>query len=124
LSSAFVDLGNAGTLAKNGQLVPLGETLSHRTNLAPGVPAIAETLPGYDVSAWFGLVAPAGTSQNIVNELYRLTTAALQKPDVADAMALTGTDIATLDPSEFAQFIKSEIPKWASLVKLSGIRPE
>jgi tripartite-type tricarboxylate transporter receptor subunit TctC len=122
--SAFVDLGNARALARSGQLIALGETLPRRTDLAPGVPAIAETLPGYDVSAWFGLVAPAGTPQAIVGKLYDSTASVLAKPDLRDGIGLTGTDVSTLDPSNFAQFIKSEIPKWAKLVKLSRIHAE
>jgi tripartite-type tricarboxylate transporter receptor subunit TctC len=121
---AFVDLGNAAALTKSGQLIPLGETLPRRTDLAPGVPTIAETLPGYEVSAWFGLVAPAGTPQSIIRVLHDSTVSVLAMPDVRDAIGLTGTEVATLDPSSFAQFIKSEIPKWAKLVKLSGIHAE
>ena len=66
---SFVDLGNAGALTKSGQLKALGQTLPHRTDLAPGVPAIAETLPGYEVVAWFGLVAPAGTRSGAVRSV-------------------------------------------------------
>ncbi len=121
---AFVDLGNAGSLAKNGQLRALGETLPQRTNLAPGVPAIGEVLPGYQVVAWFGLVAPAGTPPEIVTKLYQTTAAALAKPAVQHAIALTGTDVAVLDPAEFAAFIKSEIPRWAELVKISGMKAQ
>jgi tripartite-type tricarboxylate transporter receptor subunit TctC len=121
---AFVDLGNAAALAKSGQLRPLGETLPQRTNLAPGVPAIAETLPGYQVVAWFGLVAPAGTPPDLVAKLYQTTAAALAKPKVQQAIALTGTDVAMLNPSDFAAFIKSEIPRWAELVKISGMKAQ
>jgi tripartite-type tricarboxylate transporter receptor subunit TctC len=121
---SFVDLGNAGALAKSGQLKALGQTLPHRTGLAPGVPAIAETLPGYEVVAWFGLVAPAGTPPDIVKKLYDTTKAALAKPDVQRGVALTGTEIAPLDPAQFSDFIKSEIPKWAELAKLAGLHAE
>jgi tripartite-type tricarboxylate transporter receptor subunit TctC len=124
VSYSFVDLGNAEALAKNGQLRPLGETLPHRTDLAPGVPAIAETLPGYEVVAWFGLVAPAGAPPDIIAKLHDATIAALAKPEVRQGLAITGTEVATLDAAQFADFIKSEIPKWAELVKISGMHAE
>jgi tripartite-type tricarboxylate transporter receptor subunit TctC len=124
VSDAFVDLGNAAALAKSGQLKPLGQTLPQRTSLAPGVPAIAETLPGYQVVAWFGLVAPAGTPPDVVAKLYQATAAALDKPTIRQRIALTGTDVAVLGPSDFGAFIKSEIPRWAELVKLSGLKAE
>ncbi len=121
---SFVDLGNASALAKSGRLKALGVTLPHRTDLAPGVPAIAETLPGYEVVAWFGLIAPAGTPPDIVTKLYETTKNALAKPDVQRGIALTGTEIAVLDPPKFSDFIKSEIPRWAQLVKLAGLHAE
>jgi tripartite-type tricarboxylate transporter receptor subunit TctC len=121
---ALVDLGNAAAQVKGGRLNALGVTLAQRTELAPDVPAIAETLPGYEVTAWFGLVAPAGTPQDIVAKLYDATVSALAKPDVRQGLAVTGTDIATLNSSQFAQFIQSEIAKWAVLVKLAGMKAE
>jgi tripartite-type tricarboxylate transporter receptor subunit TctC len=124
VSYAFVDLGNAAALASSKQLNPLGQTLPERTKLAPGVPAIAETLPGFQVVGWFGLVAPAGTPPEIVAKLYQTATAALAEPAVQHAMALTGTDVAVLDPAEFSAFIKSEIPRWAELVKISGMKAQ
>ena len=124
VSFALVDLGNAAAQVKGGQLSALGVTLAKRTDLAPDVPAIAETLPGYELIAWFGLVAPAGTPEDIVGKLYDATVRALAKPDVRRGLATTGTDIATLDPSQFAGFIQSEIAKWAVLVKLAGMHAE
>jgi tripartite-type tricarboxylate transporter receptor subunit TctC len=121
---ALVDLGNAAAQVKGGRLNALGVTLAQRTELAPDVPAIAETLPGYEVTAWFGLVAAAGTPQDIVGKLYDATVSALAKPDVRQGLATTGTDIATLSPSQFARFIQSEIAKWAVLVKLAGMKAE
>ena len=123
VSFSFVDLGNAGALVKNGQLNALGQTLPHRTDLAPGVPAIAETLPGYEVVAWVGLVAPAGTPPGIIEKLHDTTVATLKKADMQRGIALTGTEIAVLNPPAFSDFIKAEIPKWAQLVKLAELTP-
>jgi tripartite-type tricarboxylate transporter receptor subunit TctC len=124
VSYAFVDLGNAGTLVQGGRLNALGVTMPKRTDLAPGVPAIAETVPNFELVAWFGLIAPAGTPEPIVKQLYEATMAALAKPEVKKGLAMTGTDISILNPPEFSDFIKSEIDKWAVLVKLSGLHAE
>ncbi len=124
VSFALVDLGSAATQVEGGKLHALGVTLAKRTDLAPGVPAIAETLPGYELIAWFGLVAPAGTPKEVVAKLHDSTVSALAKPDVRQGLALTGTDVATLDPSQFAQFIQSEIAKWSELARLAGMQPE
>ena len=124
ISFALVDLGNAAAQAKGGKLIPLGVTLDKRTPLAPGVPAIAETLPGFDVVPWLGLVAPAGTPPEIVAKLYDAIATALARPEVKASLANTGTDVALMNPSEFSRFIQSEIGKWAVLVKLAGMKPE
>jgi tripartite-type tricarboxylate transporter receptor subunit TctC len=121
---AFVDLGNAGAQVKGGRLRALGVTMPNRTDLAPGVPTIAESVPGYEVTAWFALVAPAGTPADIVAKLHDATVKALAKPEVRQGLAATGTDVATLNPAQFTQFLQSEIPKWAELVKLSGMHAE
>lgn len=124
VSFAWVDLGNARSLAQSGRLIPLGVTTPARTELAPGVPAIAETIPKFQVIAWFGLFAPAGTPPAIVKKLYEAVVTSLAKPEIRNGLALTGTDVALLDPSDFARFVQDEIPRWAELVKLSGLHPE
>src|SRR5262245_31407609 len=79
LSFAFVDLGNALGQLKGGKLRGLGVTSGHRTPLAQDVPAIAEELKGYELIAWFALMAPAGTPKEIVQRLYEVTNAGLSK---------------------------------------------
>jgi tripartite-type tricarboxylate transporter receptor subunit TctC len=124
VSYAWVDLGNAGVLAQGGRLMPLGVTLPTRTDLAPGVPTIAETVPNFQLVAWFGLFAPAGTPPAIVEKLHEAVVASLDKPEIRKGLAITGTDIAPLDPQRFGAFLRDEIPRWAELVKLSGLKPE
>ena len=121
---AWVDLGNARALAQSGRLTPIGVTTPNRTDLAPGVPAIAETIPNFQVIAWFGLFAPAGTPPAVVQKLYDAIKTSLAKPEIRKALALTGTDIAPLDPSAFGRFVQDEIPHWAELVKISGLHPD
>jgi tripartite-type tricarboxylate transporter receptor subunit TctC len=124
LSFAFVDLGNALGQLKGGKLRGLGVTSGKRTPLAPEVPAIAEELKGYELIAWFALMAPAGTPKEVVNLLSDTTLKALQKKEVAEKFGAIGTDVAPMSPQQLAGFIKSEIAKWASLVKQAGIQPE
>jgi tripartite-type tricarboxylate transporter receptor subunit TctC len=124
LSFAFVDLGNAIGQMNGGKLLPLAVTLDAPTPLAPGVPTVAETLPGFAVMAWFGLVAPAGTPPEIIAKLNDAAMTALTRPEVKAAFANTGNVIAPMNPVEFSAFIQSEIAKWAVLVKLAGLQPE
>lgn len=124
LAFTFVDLANALGQQKGGKLRSLGVTASKRSGLAPDVPAIAETLPGYELIAWFGLVAPAGTPRDVVKRLHDATVQALGRPDAKARFDAVGTDIALLNPEQFAAFIKSEIAKWAKLAKVAKLEPQ
>jgi tripartite-type tricarboxylate transporter receptor subunit TctC len=124
LAFTFVDLGNALAQAKGGKLRGLAVTSAKRTPLAPDVPAMAEELQDYELIAWFGLVAPARTPNDIVQKLHDATVKGLAKPEVKEKFAAIGTDVAPLNPSQFSKFIESEIAHWAKLVKLAGIQPE
>ncbi len=124
LAFTFVDLGNALAQAKGGKLRGLGLTSKSRTPLAPGVPAIAEELPGYEIIAWFALMAPANAPTAVVDRLYDATAKALAKPDVKEKYAAIGCDVAPMKPAELGKFIELEIAHWARLAKLAGIQPE
>ena len=124
LAFTFVDLGNALAQARGGKLRGLAVTSAKRTPLSPDVPAIAEELPGYELIAWFGLVAPAKTPAPIVQKLQEATLAAIAKPQVKEKLATIGTDIAPMNSAQFGKFIESEVAHWAKLVKLAGIQPE
>jgi len=125
LAFTFVDIGNAIPQLKGGKLKGLGVTAAKRSSLAPDQPAIAEVLPGYELIAWFGLVAPAKTPAEAVSKLHEATVKALAQADVREKLAsAAGTDAAPLDPAEFGKFIQSEIAHWARLAKLAGLQPE
>jgi tripartite-type tricarboxylate transporter receptor subunit TctC len=124
LSFTFVDLGNALAQAKGGKLRGLAVTSAKRTPLAPDVPAVAEELKGYELIAWFALMAPAGTPAPIVQRLHDVTVKGIATAEVKEKFAAIGTDVAPMDPGELAKFIQSEIAHWAKLVKLAGIQPE
>jgi tripartite-type tricarboxylate transporter receptor subunit TctC len=124
LAFTFVDLGNALAQQKGGKLRGLGVTSAKRTPLAPDVPAIAEELKRYELIAWFGLVAPAKTPNDIVQKLHDATVKGLAKAEVKEKFAAIGTDVAPMNPAEFGKFIQSEIQHWAKLVQLANIQPE
>ena len=124
LQLTFVDMANAQAQVKGGKLRGLGVTNGKRSPLAPDLPAIAEELPGYEIIAWFALVAPAKLPEPIVQRLNDANMKAMSKPDVKEKFALVGTDVAPMGPAEFGKFIQSEVAHWAQLVKLAGIQPE
>jgi tripartite-type tricarboxylate transporter receptor subunit TctC len=124
LEFTFVDLGNALAQAKGGKLKGLAVTSAKRTPLAPDIPAIAEELRGYELIAWFALMAPAGTPPQIVQRLHDVTVKGIEAPAVREKFAAIGTDVAPMNPTELGKFIQSEIAHWAKLVKLAGIQPE
>ncbi|HUN68325.1 MAG TPA: tripartite tricarboxylate transporter substrate binding protein [Burkholderiales bacterium] len=124
LSFTFVDLSNALPQMKGGKLRGYAVTSEKRTPLAPEVPAMAEELKGYDLIAWFAIMAPAGTPKEVVQSLHDASAMALQKSEIKEKFALIGTDVAPMNPVQLGAFIKSEIAKWAVLVKQAGIQPE
>ena len=124
ISFTFADLANALAQIKGGKLRGIAVTSQKRSLLAPDVPAIAEELPGYELIAWFALVAPAGTPAPIVARLHETTVRALAKPEVKARFDTLGTDVAPLSPAELAGFIRSEITKFGRLAKEAGIQPE
>jgi tripartite-type tricarboxylate transporter receptor subunit TctC len=124
LAFTFVDLGNALAQAKGGKLRGLAVTSKNRTPLAPDMPAIAEELPGYELIAWFALMAPAKTPPDIVLKVHDAAVKSLAKAEVKEKYAGIGIDPAPMNPAELGKFIQSEIAHWAKLAKLAGIQPE
>jgi len=124
ISFTFADLANALAQIKGGKLRGIAVTSAKRSPLAPEVPAIAEELPGYELIAWFALVAPAGTPAPVVARLHDVTAKSLAKPEVAARFANLGTDVAPMNPEQLGGFIRSEIDKWAKMAKAAGIQPE
>lgn len=120
----FVDLGNAMAQAKGGKLRPLAVTQSKRNPLTPDWPAIADVLPGYNITAWFAIAAPPGTPKPIVDQLHAATTKALAQPEVKDKLAGVGITPMPMTPAELSQFIAAEVTKWTKLTKDAGIEPE
>jgi tripartite-type tricarboxylate transporter receptor subunit TctC len=124
IAFTFADLANALAQQKGGKMRGLAVTSEKRSALARDVPAIAEELPGYELIAWFALMAPAGTPPQVVARLHQETAAALAKPEVVERFAVIGTDVAPMNPEQLGAFIRSEIAKWAKMTKEAGIEPQ
>jgi tripartite-type tricarboxylate transporter receptor subunit TctC len=124
LSFTFADQANALAQIKGGKLRGLAVTSQRRSALAPDVPAIAEELPGYELIAWFALVAPANVPQATIARLHDVAAKSLAKPDVKARFDALGTDVAPMNPEELGAFIRAEIAKWAKMAKAAGIQPE
>jgi tripartite-type tricarboxylate transporter receptor subunit TctC len=112
------------THIKSGKLNAMGVTSLKRSANAPDVPTIAETYPGFEVELVYALVAPAGTPKDIVARLNTEVTKALQDSEMREKLAGQGFEVRTSTPEQLGSYIKSEISKWAPLVKESGVKPE
>ena len=119
----FDNLANAMPQVKAGKLKALAVTTAQRSKLAPDLPTMAEAgLPGFDISTWFGLLAPAGTPPDVIAKWNAEVTKILNSPDMRERLTAQGAEPAPTTPGEFAAFIQSEIPKYARIVKVSGAK--
>jgi tripartite-type tricarboxylate transporter receptor subunit TctC len=108
-------------LSKAGRLRLIAIASNKRSPAMPELPTVAETLPGVEVSAWYGLLAPAGTSREIITRLHAETVKAIADPKVASAIRNAGGEPVTSTPEEFAAHIKSEITRWGKAVKAANL---
>ena len=121
----FATTSGAMGFIASGQVRPLAVTTLRRTAALPDIATIDElAIKGFDATTWHGLVAPAGTPQDIIDKLNHATIEALHDPDVRKSLEGLGVDIAGSSPAEFAAYIKAEIPKWAAVIKASGAKLE
>ncbi len=121
---AFPSVSSALPMVKSGKLRALGITSLKRSALAPDIPTVAESLPGYQASIWTGVLAPAAVPRPIVTRLNAEVVKALTLPDVVTKLTGMGVDIDTSTPEEFAAFIDAEIRKWARVIKEGNIKVE
>jgi tripartite-type tricarboxylate transporter receptor subunit TctC len=122
----FDNLPSSLQLIKSGKLKALAVTSSQRSGALPDVPTLEQAggpaLKGFDASSWFGLLAPAGTSPEIVARIQREVAKALNSPEIKEKLLAQGAIPSGNTPAEFAKFIDSEHKKWAQVVKNSGAK--
>ena len=121
----FVDLSVSRPHTQSGRAKLLAVATLNRSPLAPEIPSMDELgFKGFDIPAWFGLFAAAGTPRDTVVRLNAEMVRIMARPDVKQTLASMGIDAYTSTPEELGDYVKSEIQKWARLVKDAGIQPE
>lgn len=120
---AFGGVTGVGPHIKSGRVRPLGVSGASRVPAFPDIPTIAEAgVPGYDVTLWYGVLAPAGTPAPVVKRLHAAMTTALQSADLKERLVNSGAEPALMAPEEFRSYIQAEITRWAPIIKASGAR--
>jgi tripartite-type tricarboxylate transporter receptor subunit TctC len=114
---ATPNLAAAINYIQQGKLRALGVTSKARSPQLPNVPAIAETLPGFENLGWFGFMVPAGTSKDVVDKVYRDTAKALEAADVKSRFDGLGMAPVGNSPAEFAKYVRDETERWAKIVR-------
>ncbi len=125
ISMVFSNLPVVLPLVRSGRLRGIAVTSAQRVSTAVEFPTVAESgLPGFEANTWFGCLAPAGTPADIINKLNADSARALNAPAVKERMAGMGLFVVANKPEEFAELLKKEIPRWAKVVKDSGVKPQ
>lgn len=114
---------SAKPLIASGKLRVLAVTTARRSPQFPGVPTVAEAgVPGYDVTNWYGLVAPAGTPQEIITQLNKALVKVMADPEIRHRLAVSGMDATSDTPQQFARLLDSERTRWGDLIRKAGIQ--
>jgi tripartite-type tricarboxylate transporter receptor subunit TctC len=123
LTMSFANISAVLPLMRDGKLRAIAVTSIKRSAFVPNLPTIAEQgFPGFDSTAWFGLMAPAGTPAPVVAKLHAETARILARADVREKLGALGMELIGNTPAQFADVIKSEIPVWAKVIKASGAK--
>lgn len=120
----FANYSDAISWMNSGKLRAIAITSAKRFPLSPNIPTISETIPGFSVDGWSGIVAPAATPKEIVNKFSQVTQQTLKNPEVRKRMETIGATPVGDTPEEFQKFIQAESAKWANFVKQTGIKIE
>jgi tripartite-type tricarboxylate transporter receptor subunit TctC len=119
----FDNLASAMAQVKSGKLKALAVTTANRSPLAPDLPTMTEAgVPGFDISTWFGLMAPAGTPPAIIARWNTSVTKILDTREMREKLAAQGAEADPMTPAAFAAFIANEVPKYARIIKASGAK--
>jgi tripartite-type tricarboxylate transporter receptor subunit TctC len=117
----FDNMATVWPQVQQGNLRVLGVASRERTPLAPAVPAIAETVPGFDSTTWVGVVAPAGTPKPIVDKIAAAFASASQQPEIRRQLENLGATPAGNTPAEFLEFLKADRARWERVAKAANL---
>jgi tripartite-type tricarboxylate transporter receptor subunit TctC len=120
----FDNVPTALEFIRAGKLRPLAVTSTARSEVLPDLPTVADFVPGYEASAWYGIGAPKGTSAEIVDKLNRVINAMLADPTVKARFTDLGASLLAGSSADFGKFIANETEKWGKVIKFAGIKPE
>ncbi|MEA3156748.1 MAG: hypothetical protein QOK44_4337 [Betaproteobacteria bacterium] len=123
----FYLIGSAGTVVpqvKAGRIRALGVGAKQRIAVLPDVPAIGETVPGYEARGWNGILAPAGTPKSIIDRLHQEIVKVVRSPEFAQVLTGEGATAVGNTPAEFDAIIRADLAKWAKIIKENGIRAQ
>ena len=118
----LITVSTAIGFIRAGKVRPLAVTVAKRTDVLPEIPPIAETLPGFEASAWNGIGAPTGTPAAIIDELSTNIVVGLADPQLKARITDLGGDTEPMPSAQFKNFIADETKKWAKVVKFSGAK--
>jgi tripartite-type tricarboxylate transporter receptor subunit TctC len=121
---AFADFSLAIPQIRGGTLRGIGVTSPKRNQLTPDLPSLAEAMPGFEATIWYGLLAPAGTPEPVVNKIYAESEKYLSMPATRQKLSDVGVIVSTQRPDEFGAFIRSEITRWTADAKAAGIEAQ
>jgi tripartite-type tricarboxylate transporter receptor subunit TctC len=124
INLAFDNITLAWTQVKAGKLRALAVTSTDRSAIAPDVPTMAETIPGFEATSWHGVFAPAGTPKPIVDQVAAEMKRILELPDVKEKLSEIGAIASPMTPEGFVKFIDGERAKWSEVVKASGAKAD
>jgi tripartite-type tricarboxylate transporter receptor subunit TctC len=123
ITMSFANITNAMTLVREGKLRALAITSIKRSGLAPELPTMAESgYPGFEAVPWFGLLAPSGTPQDVIDKVHDETVKVMAIPEVRKKFDELGLESVGNTPAEFAAVIKKETPEWAKVIKDADIK--
>lgn len=120
----FSTLGGGVSYIRGGKVRALAVSSQQRSPILPGVPPLADYVPGFNIVSWFGLLAPKGTPADIVNKLNSAVRTLLAKPEIQKAYLDLGSEPSTDTPAEFRELIRSNVKTFAAIAKAANIKPE
>lgn len=122
IDMAFINVAGILPQIRSDKVRPIAVSTLMRSSILPDLPTVAETLPGFEVNSWYGMMAPAGTPRDIVALLYRETAKILKMPDVIERLKQSGLDTVGSTPEEYAAKIQDDLERWAKIVKVAKVK--